>query len=288
MSNPSKQNWLLVPAAVLIGGFFLLPLTSLFVYSFYIYSPTTHMIPAFTLQNYGHFFNDAVYRSLLWRTLDIAFWVTVVCVIFGYPVAYHFVRSQSRFRGLLLIIIVSPLFISPVVRTYGLQLLLSDGGLINQLLKWSGLRQESVHLIFTQAAVIFSLAIVNLSFMVLSLSASIKAINPALEEAAQNLGANPAVTFLKVTLPLSLPGLLAGSVLVFINGIGAYVTPLLIGGTKVPMMVVDIYDEFSAVGNWPFGAALSFVLLGTALLLLAGYTMVLRRTVGSGASKGVM
>jgi putative spermidine/putrescine transport system permease protein len=275
----NRNGYLLIPAIILVGGFFLIPLTYLFIYSFYQYSATQLMVRSFTLENYGHFFRDPTYRSLLWKTLSIAFWVTVACVVFGYPVAYQFARSKTKWRGLLMIMIVSPLFISPVIRTYGLQLILSDGGLINQLLKWSGLRQEPIRLLFTDGAVIFSLAIVNLSFMILSLSSVIRAINPSLEEAAQNLGANPVTTFLRVTLPLSLPGLLAGSILVFINGIGAYATPLLIGGTKVHMMVVDIYEQFSAVGNWPYGAAMSFILLLTALLLLAAYTMLLRRSV---------
>lgn len=280
-----KQNWLLLPAAILVGGFFLLPLTYLLVYSVYQYSPTKLMIETFTLENYSRFFSEQVYRAVLWRTLRIAFWVTLASVIFGYPVAYQFARSETRWRGLLMMIIVSPLFISPIIRTYGLQLILADGGLINQLLKWGGLRQEPIRMLFTEGAVVFSLTIVNLSFMILSLSSVIRAINPALEEAAQNLGASPAGTFFRVTLPLSLPGLLAGSVLVFINGIGAYATPVLIGGTKVRMMVIEIYEQFSSVGNWPFGAAVSFILLGTALALLAGYTVLLKRSVGSGQVK---
>jgi putative spermidine/putrescine transport system permease protein len=212
-------------------------------------------------------------------------WVTLASVLFGYPVAYHFARSKTRWRALLMLVIVSPLFISPVIRSYGLQLILADGGLLNQFLKWTGFRHEAIRMLFTESAVVFSLTIVNLSFMILSLSAVLRAINPALEEAAQNLGASPATTFFRITLPLSLPGLLAGSILVFINAIGAYATPLLIGGTKVRMMVVEIYGQFSSVGNWPFGAAISFILLGTALVLLAGYTVLLRRSASPAQAK---
>ncbi len=280
-----KQAWLLLPAAILTGAFFLLPLTYLLVYSFYQYSPTTLIIHTFTPENYTRFFRDQIFWGVLVRSLRVAFWVTVVCAVFGYPVAYQFARSKSRWRAMIMMVIVSPLFITPVIRTFGLQLILADGGLINELLIWSGLRQEAVRMLFTEGAVVFSLAIVCLSFMILSLSAVIRGIDPALEEAAQNLGANWFRTFLQVTLPLSLPGVMAGSILVFISALGAYATPIMIGGTRVRMMVVEIYEQFSSVGNWPFGSAVSFILLGTALVLLILYTMLLSRTAGSGPGR---
>ena len=287
MTKPWRLSLLLIPAAILEGLFFLLPFTYLFIYSFYTYSTTQAMIPEWTLANYSRFFRDPAFREVLWLTVKISTYVTGVCILFGYPVAYHFARSRSRWRGLLMLLIVSPLFISPIIRTFGLQLILSDGGLINQILRYLHVIESPFRMMFKEATVVYGLAIVNLSFMVLSLSAVIREIDPALEEAAKSLGASPLQTFVRVTLPLSLPGLLAGSVLVFINGIGAYVTPILLGGARIRMMVVEIFEQFSSVGNWPFGAAVSLILLVATLLLLALYTWLLGRSmVGAGAAKG--
>ena len=285
MKSKLRMSMLLVPATVLEGLFFLIPLTYLFLYSFYQYSPTEGMVKEITLENYYRFFSEPAFRQVLWVSFKISVWVTLVCIIFGYPVAYHFARSRSKWRGLLLIIIVSPLFISPIIRTFGLQLMMADGGLINQLIKYLQISINPIRMMFTEGAVVYGLAIVNLSFMILSLSATIRSINPSLEEAAMSLGAGRVKTFLEVTFPLSIPGLLAGSILVFINGIGAYVTPILLGGTRIRMMVVEIFEQFNSVGNWPFGAAVSFILLFATLLMLVLYSFILNRSMVGGSTE---
>ena len=220
---------------------------------------------------------DSYHLAILWRTIRISGITTLGCLLLGYPIALSIIRSRGWWRSAQIVLVVTPLFVSIVVRTYGWVLLLGNRGLINGLLAWVGLRDQPVRLLGTEAAVVIGLMEALLPFMVLSLSAVLSRIDSTLEEAARGLGASPIGAFLTVTLPLSLPGALAGCLLVFMVSMGSYVTPALLGGSEVRVMVTEIYTQVTTVFNWPLAAVLSLTLLAVSLAV-AGLASRLIRT----------
>jgi putative spermidine/putrescine transport system permease protein len=220
---------------------------------------------------------DSYHLGILWRTIRISGITTLGCLLLGYPIALSIIRSRGWWRSAQIVFVVTPLFVSIVVRTYGWVLLLGNRGLINGLLAWVGFRDQPVRLLGTEAAVVIGLMEALLPFMVLSLSAVLSRIDSTLEEAARGLGASPIGAFLTVTLPLSLPGALAGCLLVFMVSMGSYVTPALLGGSEVRVMVTEIYTQVTTVFNWPLAAVLSLTLLAVSLAV-AGLASRLIRT----------
>ncbi len=265
-----------LPAAVALGLFCVAPLLYLGRYSFFVYDPADPLARGFTLANYLRFLSDAYYLGVLAETLAIALAVTLSALILGFPVAYGLARLKSRWRAVLLVLIISPLYVSAVVRAYGWLVILGDGGLINNLLIWLGIVSRPIRMMFTPWAVVVALTEVALPFMILTLASTLQRIDPALEEAAANLGARPWRVFREVLLPLSMPGIVAGSMLVFILAAGSYATPALIGGRRVKMLVTEVYQQMTAIYNWPFGAAVSFILLLLTLLSVAAFARTLR------------
>jgi putative spermidine/putrescine transport system permease protein len=230
-----------------------------------------------TFHHYARFFSDGFYLGVLWDTLVLGAIVTVVSLLLGYPLAYHLARTRSRWKPLLIVCILSPLLVGIVIRCYGWMILLADRGLINATLMERGWITRPLPLMYNKFGVTIALVHVFLPFMILSLTGVLKRIDPHLLEAAQTLGASRARSFLEVTLPLSLPGILAGSLLTFSLAISSFVVPILLGGFKVQVLPMIVYEQVLSVFDWPFGAANAFVLLVISIALIAVYIKVTER-----------
>jgi putative spermidine/putrescine transport system permease protein len=232
---------------------------------------------ALTLRHYVRFFTDSYYLEVLGDTLWLGLLTTVATLLLGYPVAYHLALTRSRWKPLLIVFILSPLLVGIVIRCYGWMILLADRGLINATLVEHGWLTRPLPLMYNKFGVTVALVHVFLPFMVLSLTGVLKRIEPALIEASQTLGASPRRAFFEVTLPLSLPGILAGSLLVFSLAISSFVVPILVGGFKVHVLPMTVYEQVLSVFDWPFGAANAFVLLLISVALIAIYIKVTER-----------
>jgi len=232
---------------------------------------------AFTLRSYTRFLTDAFYLGVLWDTLWLGLVVTAAALLLGYPLAYHLARTRTRWKPVLLVFILSPLLVGIVIRCYGWMILLADRGLINATLVDHGWLARPLPLMYNRFGVGVALVHVFLPFMVLSLTGVIKRIDPALLDASMSLGASPGRAFWEVTLPLSLPGILAGSLLVFSLAISSFVVPVLLGGFKVYVLPIIVYEQILSVFDWPFGAATAFILLVISLGIIAGYIKVTER-----------
>ncbi|HKU99668.1 MAG TPA: ABC transporter permease, partial [Vineibacter sp.] len=228
-------------------------------------------------ENYVKFFTDAFYLNVLWRTVRVAVVCTIACLIMGFPLAYVLARTQSRFKNLLIMLVVLPLFVGNAVRAAGWMTLFGSKGAINATLMGLGVISTPIEIMYTETAVIIGIAAVNLPFMVLSLQSVIEGISRDVEEAAFSLGADPFAMFRRVLWPLALPGVLAGTILTFILGMNAYATPVLLGGPKFQMMGPLVYGQFAGVNNWPFGAAISFILMTATLLLTVAANVIVQR-----------
>lgn len=259
---------LLIPTLLVLLVFFAYPLAILARYSFYKAEPGGVMLPAWLIENYRRFLLDTFYLRILWTTLKLGFWVTLICLVLGYPLAYSLARTRSRrMRALGITILLIPLMTSVVVRTYGWMILLPSSGLINRLLLALGVVREPVRLMFTEVGVVVALSEVLLPFMVLSISPVLQSIDPFLEQASQSLGAGPLATLWRIVLPLSMPGVAAGSIVVFVLSISAFATPSLIGGSTFLVMSQFVYSQILSLFNWPFGAAVAIILLILVLVL---------------------
>ncbi len=259
---------LLMPILSVLLAFFVYPVGILARFSFYIARPGGQMIPGWVLENYRRFLLDPFHLGILWNTIDLGLWVTAVCLVLGYPLAYSLARTRSRrIRGLGITVLLIPLMTSVVVRSYGWMILLATSGPINKLLLALGIVDRPLQLLFKPQGVVTALAEVLLPFMVLSVMPVIQGIDVHLEEASQSLGAGPLATFRRIIIPLSLPGVAAGSILVFVLTISAFATPRLVGGATTQVMSIFIYDQAMSVFNWPFGGAVSILLLLVVLLL---------------------
>ncbi|HEY4166934.1 MAG TPA: ABC transporter permease [Reyranella sp.] len=269
---------LLGPATIFIAVGLLAPLAILLRYSLNEFvAQTKTMVDALTIQNYITFFTDPYYTGALLTTVRIALLVTLVCLVLGFPLAYVVARTQSRYKHLLIIAIVLPLFVGNSVRAAGWMVVFGNKGFFNASLMGLGLIGKPIEIMFTEKAVIIGIIAVNLPFMVLSLQSVIESIDRAVEEAAFSLGAPPLTMFRRVLWPLALPGILAGTILCFILAMNAYATPFLLGGPLFKMMAPVIYNEFTQKTNWPFGGAIAFILMAVTLSLTIAANLLLRR-----------
>ena len=261
------------PYGVYLLVFLVLPFVNVALLSVYLHSPTKIAIAEFTGTNYAKLW-EVYYATLFLRTLRLSLVVTLVCAVLGYPVAYFLARSTSRIMTLGLFLLIMPLLVSTVIRVFGWLVILGSEGLVNQGLRLLG-AQESVRLLYTEGAVILGLAQQTMPFMVLPIMAAIERISPSLEEAAQNLGASWGQMFARTILPLSMPGLVSGSLLVFSVSMSAFVTPALMGGRRVRMVGQQIYEEVLTAYDWPGAASLTIVL---SVLMLAFVCLALWAT----------
>jgi len=262
---------LIAPSTIYLILFFVLPLGIVFVYSFLKRGVYGQLIWEFNLQNYVRVI-DPLYLSILWRSVLMALGNTLLCLLFAYPFAYYIARMEnSRNRNLLLVFVMIPFWTNFLIRTYAWRVILSNDGPINNLLLTIGLIREPLPMLFSTFAVMIGLLYGYLPFMVLPLYAAIDRVDFSLVEAAQDLYANGWQAFRKVVFPLSLPGVIAGSILVFIPSLGAFVTPDLLGGAKTVMIGNLIQSQFLTSRDWPFGSAFSVLLMLAVLIATIVY-----------------
>jgi putative spermidine/putrescine transport system permease protein len=273
----STATMLIGPATIFVTLSLLIPMAILFRYSLNQFAPGKLMVEALTLENYVLFFTDPYYTEALYRTLRIAAIVTVLCLALAIPLAYRLARTQSRFKNVLLILLVLPLFVGNAVRAAGWMTVFGNKGFLNVTLQSLGLTSEPIVFMYTEFAVIVGILAVNLPYVVLTLQSVIEGIDRGVEEAAFNLGAGPIQMARRVLLPLALPGLAAGAIFCFILCMNAYATPVLLGGPQFVMMGPLVYVQFAVKSNWPFGAAVSLILMMTTLILTATANLLVQR-----------
>jgi putative spermidine/putrescine transport system permease protein len=269
---------LTVPATLVVAAVLGLPLLLLFRYSLNQYDRYDMMVEAFTLANYAAIVNDAFFRNVLLRTIAIAAVSTAITAVLAFPVAYFIARAPARWKSPLIICVVFPLLVGNLVRAAGWMAVMGNRGFLNQALIGLGITAEPIEILYTPTAVVTGIVAVVLPFMILTLQSVIENIDPSLEEAAGSLGARPLTTFRRVVLPLAMPGVVAGTALVFILCMNAYATPVLLGGPRFHVMGPQVYSQIVGQSNWPFGGALAFVLMATTLVLtLVSTTYIQRR-----------
>lgn len=261
--SPHKRwglQLLILPTFLFLIIFFIVPLFKVLLNS--LYDPT------FTLKNYLLFFKEPAYTAVLFNTLRMGILVTLITLVLGYPVAYMLSQVSSRARNILLIFVLLPFWTSFLVRTYAWIVILEKEGVVNRILLSLGIIHEPLQLVHNSVGVMIGLSHVLLPFMILPLFSVMKNIEMDLVKAAQSLGGTPFQSFVKVFFPLSIPGIAAGSILVFIICIGYYVTPALLGGGKDTMISQLIAQQIGEQLNWGFGSAIAVVLLLAVLILL--------------------
>jgi putative spermidine/putrescine transport system permease protein len=262
------------PYALFLLFLLLVPFANVAMYSFHPYSATKVFLPELTLDNYRKIF-DLYYVRLFGRTLRLGLITMAVCVVLGYPMAYFLARARPRVQALGLFLLIMPLMVSTVIRVFGWIVILGRKGLINQALIALGL--EPVKLLYGESAVVIGLVNIFIPFMVLPIMASIERIPRSLEEAAHNLGANWLQMFRRTILPLTLPGLISGCLLVYSLSISAFVTPALMGNSRERMAGQQIYDEVLVSFNWPGASSLALTLVLLTVVLMFGALFWTRR-----------
>ncbi len=269
-----RQQWLLVaPLVLFMGLFFVLPVLMLLGTS--LNKPAVGVIelqPVLTLENFARIFARSTYYSAAIRSVVLALTVSLVTLVVAYPMAYLIAKTKNVARTTFLtILVLVAMQLDMVIRLYGMMVILGDNGLINQILILIGLITEPVALMYNFLGVVFGLVQFAMPFMILSLVGVIRGIDPNLEEAARSLGASRWSSFFRITLPMSMPGVLAGTLLVFALSISSYIVPALMGGFKVSVMPIHIYQQVSEMARFQFGSAVAVVLLVISLAAVAFY-----------------
>jgi spermidine/putrescine transport system permease protein len=271
MKDKSWKPWALLSPS-LASVFFLLvvPICFVIVYSFWLRAPSGQDIPAFQFGNYAKFFEDFFYPSILLSTLRVALETVILCLIFGYIPAYFFYKTTSRFKPFLMLIVMLPFWISFIIRTLSWINILGDSGLINHLLLKFHVISSPLAMLYNEGAVIMGLLQYLLPFMILNIYVSLDGIDKSLTEAAKSLGCTEWQAFKEVTLPLSMPGVSAGCLLVFVLTCGTYLPPMILGGPGNEMIANLIFKRVIGTLDWPFGSAISVILM--VLLMVIVYT----------------
>jgi putative spermidine/putrescine transport system permease protein len=271
---------MLLPAAIFVAIGLLVPIAILFRYSLNAFVPGKLMVDALTIENYVKFFTDPFYLAVLWRTIRVAVVSTLACFVFGFPLAYVLARTQSRYKNLLIMAVVLPLFVGNAVRAAGWMVAFGSKGFVNASLMGLGVISAPLEIMFTETAVMIGIIAVNLPFMVLTLQSVIEGINRNVEEAAFSLGAPPMTMAWRVLFPLAMPGILAGCILTFILAMNAYATPVLLGGPKFQTMGPLVFSTFAQQNNWPFGGAVSFILMTATVILTVTSSVLVKKRYG--------
>jgi spermidine/putrescine transport system permease protein len=272
---------LIWPAVLWLFIFFALPLIIVLIYSFMTPDAANQVRLPFTLNSYIRLMQPT-YTAVVWRSIQTAIITTLVCAVVGYPLAWFIATRSKLTRNLFLLLVVVPFWTNFLVRMYAWLFILNDNGLINTIIRdYLNLTSDPIQLINTPFAVIVGLVYGYFPFMVLPIYTSIEKLNTRLIEAVYDLGGNDWQAFRRVVLPLTLPGLLAGCVLVFIPALSAFVTPDLLGGAKALMIATQTNDAIKSTTGKPFGSALSIVLMGVVSLALLIYFRYADRTQSS-------
>lgn len=270
---------LLLPAAGFLLAFFVVPALTLFAYSVLTQRADGVVTLPLTLTHFEHFFATGLYSHVLFSTLRMAAVTAAAAALLGYPVALVMVRSNPMAMRVMTIILIAPLIVSVVVRTYGWQLILANSrsGVLNWVLLSLGVVDRPIQILYTETAVVIGSLHVFFPMMVLPLVSALAKIDPAVEDAARTLGATSWRVFHRVSLPLSLPGLAVGFTLVFSLTASSYVTPAILGGTGAQMLGNLIEQQIAAVYDWPFGATVAFILVMTVLAINLASTWFFER-----------
>ncbi|MEZ5796533.1 MAG: ABC transporter permease [Paracoccaceae bacterium] len=283
---------LLAPVTLFLGVFFLLPLLIIAVFSLLTPGLYGGVEWAFYHWNYGRIFGwadgiaeifEPIYLRILARSLGFAALTVILCLILCYPVAFWVSRLPGRWRLFFLFLVTLPFFSSLIVRLYAWLLILKPSGVLNAGLIWAGLIDQPLEILYTPAAVVLGMVYVMVPFMFLPLYAAVDNLDRALIEASMDLGASRVQTFLKVVLPQTLPGILGGAVIVFIPSVGNFIVPDVLGGAKGLMVGNLVEQQFLSARNWPFGAALSMIVMAVVLLVLLTSIARARRHGGQNA-----
>ncbi|HXI41554.1 MAG TPA: ABC transporter permease [Bryobacteraceae bacterium] len=259
--------WFLLPAWLWLVLLFLAPLAIVCAYSLLARGTYGGVEPPWTWESYRRLI-DPLYGKILLRSIALSAAATAICLVMGFPLALFIARATRR-KNLYLYLVILPFWTSFLVRTYAWMFLLRDTGLVNTALTGLGVLREPLPLLYNDGAVLLGLVYGFLPFMVLPLYATLERMDPALLEAAADLGARPWATFFRVIVPLAKPGIWAGTVLVFIPCLGAYLTPDLLGGGKSVMVGNLVQNQFTNARDWPFGSAVSLILMLFTLAALA-------------------
>lgn len=258
-----RFSQLAVPYIIWSVLILLLPMLLICVYA--VTAEGNGIVPfAITLRHFRKFFTDPDFLLILWRSIVIALKTTVICVLLGYPVAYFIANSKERVQNILILVITLPMWINMLVRTYAWIGLLSDGGVVQRLLSFLGF--HDVQLMYTEGAVMLGMVYNFIPFMILQINTSLCKMDRSLLEASADLGADRVQTFLRVTLPLSLPGVVSGITLVFLPAVSSFFIPKLLGGGQFFLIGNMIENQFITVGEWNFGSAVSVIM--SALMML--------------------
>lgn len=256
---------LAIPYIIWAALMLVLPMALIALYSFMEHGNSIISF-SFTLEHYVKFFTDPDFLIILWRSLLIAVKTTVICLLIGYPVAYFIARSTERVQNMLVLCITMPTWINMLVRTYAWIGLLSEGGLVQQVLGIFGMGDKD--LLYTEGAVLLGMVYNFVPFMILQINTSLCKMDHSLLEASADLGASPARTFMKVTLPLSIPGVINGITLVFLPAISSFFIPKLLGGGQYFLIGNLIENQFITVGEWNFGSAISMIMAVMMMVLM--------------------
>jgi putative spermidine/putrescine transport system permease protein len=261
---------MLVPAVLVLLALFVYPLLGIVDRS--VYKPRV----GYTLDYYAQIWRVPVYLTVIWRTFQTSALVTLLCLALGYPLAYVLATLRPRVAQWLMIVVILPFFTSIIVRTYAWMVLLGSNGVVNQYLTWLGLTDAPLPLLYNKGGVLIGMTYVLLPYMVLTVYSVMRGIDPAFIRAAHSLGASRGQAFRKVFLPLSLPGIAGGTLLVFILSLGFFITPALMGGPSDVMIAMLIEREVEFTLNWSFASALAVILLVLTLIGFVGYNRIVR------------
>ena len=273
--KPWKPWALLSPSLSAVFLLLVVPVCFIVVYSFWLRAPSGADIPAFQFGNYAKFFEDFFYPSILIRTIRVALETVILCLVMGYIPAYFFYRSESRHKSIMLLLIMLPFWISFIIRTLSWINILGDSGLINYLLIEMGILDEPLSMLYNEGAVLMGLLQYLLPFMILNVYVSLDGIDKSLLEAARSLGCTEWQAFKEVVLPLSMPGVSAGCLLVFVLTAGTYLPPMILGGPGNDMIANLIFKRIIGTLDWPFGSAISVLLLSLLGIIVYTYNRYL-------------
>jgi len=266
-----ESAWLVLPGLALLIVAFLLPIFQMLVLSI------SDSQGGLTLGHFQRFLGDPFYLGIVWRTLWLSILITLICSIIGFPYAYIASLVSPGLRTWLIVLLIMPLMTSVVVRTFGWMVLLSRNGLIPEFVRSLGFGGRSFSLMHTETAIVVGMVQVLLPFMTISILSVILKIDSRLSEAARTMGCSFFQTMTKVVFPLALPGLVAGSLLVFTLSVSSFITPALLGGVRLPMLATSIYEQVTQTLDWPFAAAQSVLLLAGILIILIPYMKLVSR-----------
>ena len=270
--------WLSAPALAVYAVFLLVPIVSIALISFQHFEFYGGIQPGITFENYTQVFGDSYYWEIFGRTFAIATIVTALCAVLGTFEALVLHRMGNPWKSVFLLVVLGPLLISVVVRTLGWALLFGSTGLINKALLGLGLVAAPMQFMYTSTGVVIALTHVLVPFVVISVWASLQRMDPAVERSAVSLGAGELTVLRRVIVPLAMPGILSGSVIVFALAASAFATPAIIGGRRLKVIATAAYDEFLNTLNWPLGASLAVLLLcANVIVLVASNRLIERR-----------